>query len=178
MAQQAGRHAHAQPPGGLVAPGAGFPRMLQSLDGVAEGAQRTVIGHRRHVWLARESPRWALLLLEISASVPATAQYIAQFALADLRLGVEQKAFHLSSEAAALDLVMGLGSQAMLTATQGKASADHDMDTAALLLRGLGMETDHAATVARKPLPDFPPLDALPRHPPVGSGALQLLQKA
>ncbi|MBK6614884.1 TetR/AcrR family transcriptional regulator [Ottowia sp.] len=147
-------------------------RILQSLDGVADGAQRTVIGHRRHAWLARESPRWSLLLLEVSASVPDVMHHIARFALADLRLGMAQQSFHVASEGAAMDLILGLGSQVMQTMAGGQAAAHHDVATATVLLRGLGMPGERAAEVACRPLPDFPPLGAPPRHPPVGSGAV------
>lgn len=147
-------------------------RILQSLDGVTDGAQRTVIGHRRHAWLARESPRWSLLLLEISASAPELMRYIAEFALADLRLGMAQQSFRVESEAAAMDLIFGLGAQVMQTMASGQGPADHDVATATMLLRGLGLPPRRAAEVARRPLPEFPPLEAPPRHPPVGSGAV------
>ena len=149
-------------------------RIVQSMDGVTDGAQRTVIGHRRHAWLARESPRWSLLLQEISLATPVVAQHIAGFALADLRLGIAQQSLRVESEAAAIDLVLGLGAQVMLTVASGRAPGDHDVASATMLLRGLGVPARRAAELARRPLPEFPPLAAPLRHPPVGSGAVSL----
>jgi AcrR family transcriptional regulator len=131
-------------------------RIAESYPHVAEGAERMAIGQRRYIWLAEASPAWALLLLDVSASAPQLLQRIQKYSLADLRLGVKQKSFKLTSEAAALDLINGAGTQAMLRVALGQAPANHGIAVATMVLRGLGMSADDAAAVARRPLPAFP----------------------
>src|SRR5215216_5550699 len=55
-------------------------------------------GHLRYIWLAEQSPGWALLLLDIGLAVPHLAQQVTQDARADLRLGLKQKRFRVTSE--------------------------------------------------------------------------------
>lgn len=132
-------------------------RITESQQGVPEGAQRMAIGNRRYLWLARESPAWAMLLLEVAALAPQTLGRIRGYALADLRLGVRQKAFKPVSEAAAMDLIQGTISRAMVSVAMGEAPAGHEVAVATTVLRGLGMAPAEAAEVAKRPLPDFPP---------------------
>jgi hypothetical protein len=89
---------------------------------------------------------------------------IAPFALRDLRMGVRQKRFRIASERAALDLIAGTGLQAMRTVLAGAAGRGHASAAATMVLRGLGMDFDEAAEVARRPLPPLPvALPAMPR---------------
>jgi AcrR family transcriptional regulator len=132
-------------------------RMSESHAEVAQGSQRMAIGNRRYVWLAEQSPQWALLLLDIAAAAPQLVQQINEYALADLRLGIRQKSFRIASEAAALDLINGTVTQAMRRVALGMAPARHDVAVAAAVLRGLGMPFDEALEVARRPLPEFQP---------------------
>jgi hypothetical protein len=108
------------------------------------------------VWLAEESPAWALLLLDIGATKPALADAIAAYPLADLRLGLKQKRFKVPSEAAALDAMQGICSSAMRRVALAQAPARHGIAVATLVLRALGMAADEAAEIARRPLPPFP----------------------
>jgi AcrR family transcriptional regulator len=128
-----------------------------SAQGIADGAQRMAIGQRRYVWLAAESPAWALLLLDVMAQSPGVVEAIQQYPRADLRLGVRQKRFKVPSEAAALDAINGICTQAMVRVAMGGAPAKHDVACASLVLRALGMAPDEAQDVARLPLPEFAP---------------------
>lgn len=132
-------------------------RIAASQKGVPEGARRMAIGNRRYLWLAKESPAWALLLLQVAELAPETMVRIGEYALADLRLGVRQKSFKPASEAAGMDLIQGTISRGMVSIARGAAPAGHDIAITASVLRGLGMAADEAATVARMPLPPFPP---------------------
>ena len=132
-------------------------RIAQSYDHIRDAAQRMAIGNRRYIWLAEQSPGWALLVLDIGMTVPYLAQQVTQNARADLRLGLKQKRFRVTSEAAAMDLISGTVGQAMRSVALGLAPARHDIAVAATVLRGLGMAADEALQVARRPLPDFPP---------------------
>ena len=131
-------------------------RIAESYTEVRDAAERMAIGNRRYIWLAEQSPGWALLVLDIGLAVPHLAQQVTQDARADLRLGLRQKRFRVTSEAAAMDLIAGTVSQAMRSVALGLAPARHDVAVAATVLRGLGMAADEALAVARRPLPDFP----------------------
>lgn len=137
-------------------------RITDSQQGVQEGAQRMAIGIRRYIWLAEESPQWALMMLEIAAAAPQLLIEIRDYALADLRLGVKQKAFRVPSETAAMDMINGTVQQAMRTVAYGAAPANHGRDVANCVLRGLGMGHAEAKAVALRPLPPFPPMSEMP----------------
>ncbi|MDM0019985.1 TetR/AcrR family transcriptional regulator [Variovorax saccharolyticus] len=135
-------------------------RITDSQQGVAEGAQRMAIGVRRYIWLAEASPQWALMMMEVSVAAPELLLEIRHYALADLRLGVRQKAFRIPGEAAAMDLINGSVTQAMRTVAHGAAPAHHGRDVAACVLRGLGMGWAEAKEMAHRPLPPFPAMSA------------------
>lgn len=130
-------------------------RIAGSYAHVREAAERMAIGNRRYIWLAQQSPDWALLLLDVGAAAPHLFEKISADALADLRLGVRQKSFRIASEAAAMDLINGTVGQAMRTVAHGRAPARYDSAIAATVLRGLGMAFDTATEIARRRLPDL-----------------------
>ncbi|WP_177142751.1 TetR/AcrR family transcriptional regulator [Variovorax sp. YR216] len=134
-------------------------RITESQQGVAEGAQRMAIGIQRYIWLAEQSPQWALMLMEVSVAAPELLMQIRDYVLADLRLGVKQKAFRVPSEAAAMDMINGSVQQAMRSVAFGRAPEKHGREVASCLLRGLGMEWAAAKQVAFRPLPVFPPME-------------------
>jgi len=92
----------------------------------------------------------------VAAAAPHLLVHIRGYALADLRLGVKQKAFRIASEEAAMDLINGAGTQAMRSIALGLAGPTHGADVAACVLRGLGVPHEKAEEIARRPLPDFP----------------------
>ena len=131
-------------------------RINESQAGVKEGAERMAIGGRRYVWLAEVAPQWALLMLDVATATPELLGHIRDFVLADLRLGVKQKAFRLASEEVAMDLINGAGMQAMRSVALRLAPPSHGADMAACVLRALGVPFDKAEEIAHRPLPDFP----------------------
>ncbi len=131
-------------------------RITDSAAAIDDGAQRMAIGNRRYLWLAEESPPWAMLILDVGASAPQLFAHIRGYALADLRSGVRQKRFRIASEAAAMDLIQGTVGNAMRTIAMGAAPAQHGIAVAATVLRGLGMPFGEALEVARRTLPPFP----------------------
>jgi AcrR family transcriptional regulator len=133
-------------------------RIADTQVGVAEGAERMAIGQRRYVWLAEQSPAWALLLLDVVNSAPHLLGEIAKYVRGDLELAIAQRAFRVTDEAAAIDLCMGSAARAMLTVALGLAKPGHGTAVTTMLLRGLGMDFERAAQVASRPLPPFPPL--------------------
>jgi len=132
-------------------------RISESHEQVREGAERMSIGNRRYLWLAEQSPAWALLLLDVVSSAPLVLEQVQAYALADLRLGIRQKSFRVASEVAAMDLINGTVTQAMRRVAYGMAPVRHDIAIATTVLRGLGMPYDEALAVAKRPLPEFGP---------------------
>ncbi|CAN7686165.1 TetR/AcrR family transcriptional regulator [Variovorax sp. LjRoot290] len=141
-------------------------RIADSQQGIAEGAQRMAIGNQRYIWLAEQSPQWALMMLDVAAAAPELLLEIRDYVLADLRLGVKQKAFRIPNEAAAMDLINGTVAQAMRSVALGLAPPNHGREVATCVLRGLGMEHAAAKEVAHRPLPPFPLMGEAPvaRH--------------
>ncbi len=130
--------------------------IAESQKNVDEGARRMAIGNRRYLWLAETSPEWAMLLLEFGEATPEFSATLEPFVLADLRLGVRQKAFRVASEAVALDLIRGTIAYALRRIAAGHAPPRHAIAATATVLRGLGMDFDEALAVARMPLPELP----------------------
>jgi AcrR family transcriptional regulator len=130
--------------------------IAESSSAIEDGAQRMAIGQRRYVWLAAESPAWALLLLDVGAASPHLLATLEGYILADLRLGVKQKRFKVPSEAAAMDVINGVCTSAMRRVAMGAAPPRHDIAAASLVLRALGLPPDEALEVARRPLPELP----------------------
>lgn len=147
-------------------------RISDSYAGIAGAAERMAIGNRRYLWLAEQSPAWAMVMLDIGALSPALLRTTADYVLADIRLGVRQKVFRISSEAAALDLVGGTIGQAMRMLAAGLAPAGHAAAVTTQVLAGLGLPWDQARSIARKPLPPLlPPAPALPAPKPRRGGS-------
>ncbi len=129
---------------------------------VRDATQRMAIGQRRYVQLAAQSPGWALMMLDVVQASPGVADGLHRYPLADLRLGIRQKVFHVPSEAAAMDAILGVVTSAMRRAAHGLAPRHHDVAAACVVLRGLGVPDDVAAEVAQRPLPPLvdPPQEA------------------
>jgi AcrR family transcriptional regulator len=133
---------------------------------VDDGAERMAIGGRRYVLFAGERPEWAGLMLGLMDGGAPLLERIAPFALRDLRRGVRQKRFRIASERAAMDLIAGTALQAMRSVLAGAAGRSHAIAAATTVLRGLGMDYDEAAEVARRPLPPLSiELPRMPRTP-------------
>jgi AcrR family transcriptional regulator len=130
---------------------------------ITDGAERVAIGQRRYLWLAAVSPAWALMMLDVLPAAPRVLQEIQKYPLADLRLGVKQKKFKVASEAAAMDMLNGLGTFAMRRVALGLAPPQHDVACASLVLRALGLPPEQAAEVAKRPLPELGAAAAVPR---------------
>jgi hypothetical protein len=111
------------------------------------------IGNRRYLWLADVAPAWAALLLDVAAASPSLFATVRAYMLADLWLGIRQKAFNVTTEAAAADLVGGTITQAMRMRIAGLAPKNHAAAVTTMVLVGLGMSRADAAAVVRRPLP-------------------------
>lgn len=130
---------------------------------IADGAERMAIGNRRYVLFAIDSPDWARLTIGLVDAGAPLQRLIWPYPRADLRLGIRQGRFRPVGERVAADLILGTVMQAMRTALAGDAGRGHATATAATVLRGLGMDYDEAAEVARRPLAPLPV--RLPRLP-------------
>jgi AcrR family transcriptional regulator len=128
-------------------------RIAESCVDVAEGGERMAIGNRRYLWLAEVAPAWAALLLDVAAASPKLFDTVRGYILADLRLGVRQKAFQVTTESAAADLVSGTIAQAMRMIIAGLPSRGHPAAVTILVLVGLGVTRAAASEIVRRPLP-------------------------
>ena len=131
-------------------------RIAESYAPVRDAAERMAIGNRRYIWLAEQSPGWALLVLDIGLAVPHLAQQVTQDARADLRLGLKQKRFRVTSEARGdgPDQRHGQPGDAQRGAGPGAGPARRrgGGDGVARPRHG----SRRGAAVARRPLPEFP----------------------
>lgn len=130
-----------------------FPAARADLE-VESGRRAYIEGQRAvRILFALESPDWARLMLGLMDGGAPLLERIAPFALRDLRMGIRQKRFQIASERSAMDLIAGTALQAMRTVLAGDAGRAHASAAATMVLRGLGMDYDEAAEIARRPLP-------------------------
>lgn len=119
------------------------------------GAEQIAAGCRRYLELAKGSPVWALLILDVAAANPVFRQTIENFVLYEIRLGIRRKEFRVASEAAALDMVIGSTMEAMRRIALGEVSPRHIKAVTTMVLCGLGLPLKRARQIAGKPLPLF-----------------------
>ncbi|MBM4364208.1 MAG: TetR/AcrR family transcriptional regulator [Deltaproteobacteria bacterium] len=120
---------------------------------VTDPAERVSIGSRRFMLKAFEDPTWGAAVLRVWANTPLMARRVSDAALSDLRSGRRRGRFRYDDERAAVDLLHGSVLAAMRTLLEGGARADHAVNVARLVLRGLGVPDEEAAAIARRPLP-------------------------
>ncbi len=122
--------------------------MLNAADearaGLPTGAERIVDGCQRYLSIARDSPRTALLVLELAMTSPRMLKTIGDFVLADVRLGVRQKEFTIFGEQAAVDLVEGYVIFAMQVIALHRPPVNYDRSVLATILQGLGLPSQRA----------------------------------
>lgn len=132
-------------------------RVVQSYQGIEDGAQRMSIGMRRFLWLGETSPAWALLLIQLSMAFPQVVALVRPYSLGDLRLARSQGRFRVADEEAAIDMVFGTCLRAMGRIAQGEVAAPqaYVAELLQMVLCGLGMAPADAAEVMARPLPPF-----------------------
>lgn len=115
---------------------------------LATGPERTADGCRRYLAIARDSPATALLVLDLAVASPRMLATIGSYVLADIRLGVRQKAFRIETEQAAVDLVEGTIMLAMRRIATRRTPRSYDDAVVATILHGLGVPAASAAALA------------------------------
>ena len=121
------------------------------------GAEQIAAGCRRYLELARSSPGWALLILDVAAADPTFRKTITSFVATELRRGLRHKEFTVISEAGALDLIIGTTMEGMRHIALGRSGKAHVAAVTASILRALGIAPARARALAIKPLPLFDP---------------------
>ena len=119
------------------------------------GAEQIAAGCHRYLGLARSSPAWALVILDVASIDPTFRKTITSFVVAELRRGIRRKEFAVVSEAAALDLIIGATMEGMRRIALGQARKQHASALTASILRGLGVGPTRARRIATKALPLF-----------------------
>lgn len=133
---------------------------------LGSGAEQIAAGCRRYLRLARDSPAWALVILDVASVDPTFRKTIGGFVATELRRGMRRKEFAVVSEAAALDLVIGATMEGMRRIALGQARPRHEASVTAMILCGLGIGPAEARRLAAAPLPLFAVLPtAAPRRP-------------
>lgn len=127
-----------------------------SRESLKRGVERVAMGCQHYLWLARRSPDWALMLLDVAAATPAFLQTVGTYVRADVRLGVRQKEIDIESETVALNLICGSIMQAMHSIALGNAPPRHATAITAAVLQGLGVSAGPAREAARKVLATLP----------------------
>jgi AcrR family transcriptional regulator len=122
---------------------------------LATGAEQMAAGCRRYLELARTSPAWALLILDVASVDPAFRKTVAGFVTTELRRGLRLKEFTIVSEAAALDLIVGATMEGMRRIANGQASKRHALAVVESILYSLGVGRGRARRIAARPLPLF-----------------------
>lgn len=118
-------------------------------------AEQMAAGCRRYLGLARSSPAWALLILDVASMDPTFRKTITGFVRTELRRGIRRKEFSVVSEAAALDLIIGATMEGMRRIALGQAPREHAAAVTASILRGLGVAAGRAQRISTKSLPLF-----------------------
>jgi AcrR family transcriptional regulator len=122
---------------------------------LATAAEQIAAGCRRYLGLARSSPAWALVILDVASVDPTFRKTIGGFVRTELRRGLRRKEFTVVGEAAALDLVIGTTMEGMRRIALGTVGPQHAGAVTATILRGLGVSPAKARTLATRPLPLF-----------------------
>lgn len=131
-------------------------RIATSYADIADAAERMAIGNRRYIGLAIDHPDWARLMLDVVVASPDLVEVSAAYAREDLLLGIRQGRFRVANQLAAMNLIVGTISGGMRAATVGPVPKGHAQAVATMVLRGLGVDFDEAAEIARRPLPPIP----------------------
>lgn len=119
------------------------------------GAEQIAAGCRRYLGLAQASPAWALLILDVASRDPAFRKTITGFVATEVRHGIRRKEFVVTSEAAALDLIIGSTMEGMRRLALDRVPKRHTSSVVAMILRGLGVPSAQAHRIATKDLPLF-----------------------
>lgn len=124
-------------------------RAGESRKGLPLGAEKVANGCHRYLAIARKDPSSAQLILELAAGSPDLLQTVGAAVLADIRLGVRQKDFHIFSEKSAVDLVHGLIMLGMRYIALGAMPAGYEKAVVATVLQGLGLPAKRALELSR-----------------------------
>ena len=128
--------------------------------GLADPAEVVAAAHRYFVNLARSDPDWGWLLIRLDTSQRISLQALSQFARRDLERGIRAGRFRVANKRVALYGTGGALLLVMRDVLDGGAPKDADRFHAEGVLRMLGLLSDDAAEVARRPMPTIPAVDA------------------
>lgn len=118
--------------------------------GVDDPAERVVIAARTFMTRSSKDPVFGWALLRLMGSLPRMSETVRQSILLDVREGKKKGRFSVSSEAAALDMILGTLIAGVRSLLEGRESADHIRAIGEISLIGLGMNTKQARAVVNK----------------------------
>jgi len=120
---------------------------------VADGAERVVIGVRLFIQKARNDTAWASALINIARYAQGMRTALAGYVRADIQAGKQQGQLDYASEDVALGLLVSSVISVMIAIVEDRYQTGDDVMIAQMLLQALGMDKQHAAEVASRPLP-------------------------
>ncbi len=124
-------------------------RALESRRVLPRGAERMANGCLRYLAIARQTPKRAMLILELAVNAPDLLRTIGTVVRSDIQLGVRQKDFRIFGETAAVDLVHGVVMLGMRYIALGRMPAGYEQSVVATVLQGLGLPAKRALELAR-----------------------------
>ena len=125
-------------------------QLREEFTGVDDPAARVVIAARTFMRRALQEPVFGWALLRLMGSMPTISEAIRQSVLLDIREGIEKGRFRVSSEAAALDLVLGTLMLGIRSLLEQRESVQHVAAIGEISLVGLGMPLDEARAVVSR----------------------------
>lgn len=143
-------------------------RVVRSLEGVEDPAQRLANGVRQFVRRARDEPVWGRFITRFAMSSRSLQGMIGGPPGADVEHGLRSGRYTVAPEmaTAVIAMVGGCTLSAMTLAIDGRQSwRAAGSEAAELLLRALGAPPQEAGAIARTRLPDLPRLDGDRRRP-------------
>lgn len=125
-------------------------QLREEFTGVDDPAERVVIAARTFMQRALQEPVFGWALLRLMGSMPNISEAIRQSVLLDIREGIAKGRFRVSSEAAALDLVLGTLMLGIRSLLEQRESVQHVAAIGEISLVGLGMPLDEARAVVSR----------------------------
>ena len=129
-------------------------RVWEQTGDIEDPAVRMAIAIRQFLHQARRDSTWGWLIVRIGLLAAPLSEAIKQGVRFDVEAGSRLGRFQISSELAAINLVMGAGLMAVRTIVEEETPPDHPEQVAQLVLQTLGVDPEEAGAIAHQPLPE------------------------
>lgn len=148
-----------------------YARVVASMEGVDDPAQRLSNGLRMFMRRAHEEPHWGRFLVRFGMNDTHLRALMQEPPTLDIARGIEAKRYALDTSQlpAAMSIVGGAGLSAMLSVIEGHQTwRDAGSRTAELVLRAFGIPAKEARAISTTPLAPLAD-ESAPRVVPISS---------